>query len=172
MSNKTAVLVTGATGKQGGAAINALLDSPQAAEMEIRFLTRNPSSSSASKLTKRGAKAYKADLLDAASLDQALQGVHLAFLVTDNMGGVDKEEQMGKTLVDEAKKQGVKHLVFTSVCAADTATQVPHFNSKYQVSCLYPAHLVRMLKQCSGRLKSTLSHLAYRTLFFVLSLLW
>lgn len=172
MSKKTTLLVTGATGKQGGAAINALLDSPQAAQMEIRFLTRNPSSSSASKLTKRGAKAYKADLLDAASLDQALQGVQLAFLVTDNMGGVDKEEQMGKTFVDEAKKQGVKHLVFTSVCAADTATQVPHFNSKYQVSLLRRCPSIQMLILRSARSKSTLSRLASRTLSFVLSPLW
>jgi len=133
MSDKTAILVTGATGKQGGACITALLDSPQASSLEIRFLTRNPSSASASKLTNRGAKAYKADLLNPASISTALQGVQLAFLVTDNMQGVDKEEQMGKTFIDEANKQGVRHIVFTSVCAADSATQVPHFNSKYQV---------------------------------------
>lgn len=133
MSQPQIILVTGATGKQGGACINALLDSPQASSMEIRFLTRNPASSGATRLTKRGAKAYKADMLDGASLRTALEGVTSAFFITDNSGGVEKEEQMGKIFVDQAKNAGVKHLVFSSVCAADTATQVPHFASKNEV---------------------------------------
>lgn len=54
--------------------------------------------------------------------------------MTDAMAGEEKEIQQGKNFVDAAKKAGVKHVVFTSVCAADTATTVPHFRSKYEVS--------------------------------------
>ena len=132
----TSFLVTGATGKQGGAAIKALLDAKSSSSSqigEIRFITRNPASSSATALEKRGAKAYKADLADAESLKAALQGVQRAFLMTDAMAGEEKEAAQGKTFIDVAKEVGVKHIVFTSVCAADTATTVPHFRSKWEV---------------------------------------
>ena len=49
-----ALLITGATGKQGGAAINALLELN--ADFEILALTRNVTSSSAQELAKKSPK--------------------------------------------------------------------------------------------------------------------
>lgn len=64
-TQKTAILVVGATGKQGGACIDALLESSDLPSgTTIRFLTRNTTSAAAVKLIKRGANAYKGDLLD------------------------------------------------------------------------------------------------------------
>jgi uncharacterized protein YbjT (DUF2867 family) len=130
------ILIVGATGKQGGRAIATLFDH-QAKDktLSLRFITRNPDSKSAKKLVDQGAKAYKADLFDRVSLKEALTGVDRAFLVTDAMAGEEKETEQGKVFIDIAKEVGVKHIVFTSVSAADTATNVPHFRSKYQVSC-------------------------------------
>jgi uncharacterized protein YbjT (DUF2867 family) len=54
--------------------------------------------------------------------------------MTDAMAGEVKETQQGKNFVDAAKNAGVEHVVFTSVSAADSATTVPHFRSKYEVS--------------------------------------
>lgn len=120
------VLVSGATGKQGLDAAAALLDSSQTSSLDIRFLTRNPESSSASRLTKRSAKAFKANILDGASLGDALQGVSTAFLLTDNVsGGVEKEGEMGKTFIDEAKKVEIKHSIFTSVGASHIVIRFP-----------------------------------------------
>ncbi|KAI9636563.1 uncharacterized protein MKK02DRAFT_26925 [Dioszegia hungarica] len=130
----TEILIVGATGKQGGKALSNLLESPNASSnLSLRFLTRNPTSASAQKLVARGAKAVKGDLNDTSSLNSALEGVDRAFFVTDALAGEAKEVQQGKNFVNAAQKAGVKHLVFTSVCAADTATIVPHFRSKYEV---------------------------------------
>lgn len=136
----TTILIVGATGKQGGKAISNLLDQ-SSSNLSLRFITRNPDSGSSKKLIERGAKAYKADLLDKESLKVALEGVDRAFLVTDAMAGEIKETEQGKVFIDAAKEVGVKHIVFTSVCAADTATTVPHFRSKYEVSPVWRTRL-------------------------------
>lgn len=132
----TTILIVGATGKQGGKAISTLLDQQTSNNLALRFITRNPASASSKALIERGAKAYKADLFDRESLQTALTGVDRAFLVTDAMAGEVKEAEQGKVFIDVAKEAGVKHIVFTSVCAADTATNVPHFRSKYEVRSL------------------------------------
>jgi nucleoside-diphosphate-sugar epimerase len=49
-----AILVTGATGKQGGALVNALLDAN--ADFEVLAVTRNEKSDAAQKLAKRSPK--------------------------------------------------------------------------------------------------------------------
>jgi uncharacterized protein YbjT (DUF2867 family) len=130
----TTILIVGATGKQGGKAISTLLEEQSSQNLSLRFITRNPDSASSKKLIERGAKAYKADLFDKESLKVALEGVDRAFLVTDALAGEVKEAEQGKIFIDAAKEVGVKHIVFTSVSAADTATSVPHFRSKYEVS--------------------------------------
>jgi nucleoside-diphosphate-sugar epimerase len=58
------VLISGATGKQGGAVVDALLASPQAKDFTILALTRNPEGGSAQKLKSRGCKIVKGDLED------------------------------------------------------------------------------------------------------------
>ena len=151
----TTILILGATGKQGGAAIDALLTSPQASGLDIRFLTRNPDSAASKKLTYRGAKAVKADLNDQASLEAALTGVQRAFLLTEPLsGGAEGEEKRGKTFVDAAKKTGVEHIVFASVADADTATSVPHFKSKHNVS----AHSSSWTSCCGQTLTPPIAH--------------
>jgi uncharacterized protein YbjT (DUF2867 family) len=54
MSSPRALLITGATGKQGGSVINALLKAN--APFEILALTRNAQSASAQKLLKKSPK--------------------------------------------------------------------------------------------------------------------
>lgn len=129
------VLVTGATGKQGGATIQALLNDHDNASQKptIKALTRNPSSAAATKLVKKGVTPVKGNLLDKESLVSALQGVDAAFLVTDFMGGTDEEVKQGKTFIDAAVQARLKHLVFTSVASADVAKSVPHFQSKWEI---------------------------------------
>ncbi|WRT70446.1 uncharacterized protein IL334_007444 [Kwoniella shivajii] len=130
MSSPVNILVVGATGKQGGKAISTLLGQ---SNLSLRFLTRNPSSESAKKLVEKGVTAVQGDLNDIEALDKALAGVDRAFLVTDAMAGEEKEAEQGINFVNAAKKAGVEHIVFSSVCAADTAKNVPHFRSKAKV---------------------------------------
>lgn len=69
------VLVVGATGKQGGSAINALLNSPQAADFNILAVTRNPEGNGAKKLAERGCKIVKGDLEDVPALFEAAKKI-------------------------------------------------------------------------------------------------
>lgn len=134
MTPKINILVVGATGKQGGAAISALLASPNSSSLSLHFLTLNTTSTKALQLVNLGATAVKGDLEDVEAISLALEGMDRAFFMTDADSGEEKEIQQGKNFVDAAKEAGVGHLVFTSSCAADTAVDVPRFRSKYEVS--------------------------------------
>jgi uncharacterized protein YbjT (DUF2867 family) len=124
------ILVAGATGRQGGATVRALLERGYS----VRALTRNPGSERAQKLVAAGVEVVKGDLGDPASLRAAVEGVHGVFSVTDFWEhGHDKEIAHGKNLADAAQAAGVKHFVFSSVGGADRARTVPHFESKWQI---------------------------------------
>src|SRR6516165_8512665 len=77
-TNKT-VLVTGATGRQGGAVIRYLLRN----EWKLRALTRNPNAPAAQELTRQGVEVMQGDLEDPASLDRAAGGVYGVYSVQD-----------------------------------------------------------------------------------------
>lgn len=103
-----AILITGATGQQGGSVIDALLDiNPN--NVEIRALTRNPASAAALSLKRRGVLLMHGDLSDKASLERALEGCIAAYLATDFRGPNDVEGEVaqGKFFVDTMKQQGV-----------------------------------------------------------------
>ncbi|KAL8774480.1 MAG: hypothetical protein Q9209_000853 [Squamulea sp. 1 TL-2023] len=134
------LLITGATGKQGRACIEALLSSPSASAFSILALTRNASSPSATRLAQRFSqvKLLQGDLNDCSCIFKSIsQPVHGVFGVTTPMGG--KEEEQGKALVDASLKAGVKHFVFTSVERGgnerswDNPTAVPHFLTKHNI---------------------------------------
>eukprot|EP01117_Protostelium_nocturnum_P013748 TRINITY_DN5164_c0_g1_i1.p1 TRINITY_DN5164_c0_g1~~TRINITY_DN5164_c0_g1_i1.p1 ORF type:complete len:209 (-),score=64.83 TRINITY_DN5164_c0_g1_i1:266-892(-) len=129
--NKRTVLVTGATGKQGGAVIKSLLEDDQ---FQLRALTRDPSSTSATALAKKGVEIVKGDFNDESSLASALKGAHAAFLVTmPAPKDHEKEAKEGFRFVDAAKAAKLDHLVFTSVEDAQSNTGVPHFDSKFEI---------------------------------------
>lgn len=101
------ILVVGATGQQGGAVVDALL-AAAGSDTTIRALTRNPSSHHAQRLGKRGIELCHGDLSDLRTVEEALRGVSLAFLVTDfrGPGEVDGELKQGFQFVGAAKKAG------------------------------------------------------------------
>lgn len=126
----SSVLVTGATGQQGGAVARELL----AAGYEIRALTRDPSKEAAQALAADGAQIVAGDLDDPASLEAALDGVWGTFAVQNTWeAGVEKEEAQGKRFAELARRAGVQHYVYSSVGSADRNTGVPHFENKARV---------------------------------------
>ncbi len=128
MAQPKLILVTGATGQQGGAVAQDLLRQGQ----KVRALTRSPDK--AAGLAKQGAEVVKGDLTDATSLERALDGVDGVFAVSTFFeAGLDVEVQQGITLADAAHRAGVKHFVYTSVGSADRDTGIPHFESKWKV---------------------------------------
>lgn len=130
MAQALTVVVTGSTGKQGGAVARGLLERGH----EVRAVTRDPSSSQARSLAKAGATIVPASLDDKAAITKALEGATSLFAMTTpaGAGGPDAETRQGIAAADAAKAAGV-HLVFTSVASADRQTGVPHFDSKYEV---------------------------------------
>ena len=130
MSDKKTVLVTGATGQQGGAVVDALLRRGH----HVKGLTRNTDSASAQKLAAKGAEPVAGNFDDPSSVANAAAGVDAVFGMTTMFEvGVEGETRQGKILVDAVKNAGVDHLVFSSVGSADRNTGIPHFDSKYRV---------------------------------------
>ena len=145
------VLITGATGEQGGNVINALLsNSALPPGSTILAVTRNASSKNALQLAKKSLsiKVIEGELdevplmFDTASA--AVEGNHIwgVFSVQTFMGkgaSVETEERQGKALIDESIKRGVHHFVYTSVERGgnvrswENPTTVPHFISKHNI---------------------------------------
>jgi len=129
MSQKLAVVVTGGTGKQGGAVVKSLLQRGH----EVRAVTRSTDSAKAKELANAGVTLVRASLEDTAALTKALEGASSLFAMTTPFeGGTQAETRQGISGADAAKAAGV-HLVFTSAGSANLQTGVPHFDSKYEV---------------------------------------
>jgi uncharacterized protein YbjT (DUF2867 family) len=128
MAQELTVVVTGSTGKQGGAVARGLLERGH----KVRAVTRDPNSSQAKLLANAGAVLVGASLEDTSAISNALQGATSLFAMTMPSGGTDAETRQGIAAADAAKAAGV-HLLFTSVGSANRQTGIPHFDSKYEV---------------------------------------
>src|SRR5262245_43909728 len=130
MSSPSTILVTGATGQQGGALARLLL----ARGRHVRALTRTIDSPAANELRSRGAELAVGDFEDRASLERAMRGVDAVYLMaTPFAAGIDAEIRQGTTAADVAAEAEVRHLVYSSVSDADRQTGIPHFDSKYAI---------------------------------------
>jgi uncharacterized protein YbjT (DUF2867 family) len=130
MATKNTVLVTGATGQQGGAVARELLRHGY----PVKAMTRKPASDQAKELAKIGAEIIHGDLDDPASLEKALQGSWGVYAVQNTWeAGVEKEEIQGKRIAELAKKAGVQHFVYSSVGSAHRNTGIPHFENKWRI---------------------------------------
>src|SRR5918994_7232287 len=130
MTTKRSVLVTGATGQQGGAVAHALLSRGH----RVKALTRKPDSDAARRLASAGADIVTGDLGDAASVVEAASGVDTMYLMGNSYeAGTEEETRQGIIAAEAAKAAGVGHLIYSSVADANKETGIPHFESKYLV---------------------------------------
>jgi len=128
------VLVTGATGRQGGAVVEHLLR----AGIPVRALCRNPSSAGARRLSDRGVAVVAGDLDRPASLAPALDGAGGVFSVQnywDPAVGYAGEVRQGRALAQAARRAGVQLFVQSTMAEADedVAALPEHFLSKRRV---------------------------------------
>lgn len=132
MANQDVILVTGATGTQGGGTIRHLLK--QGAGFKIRGLTRKPDGDAAKALRAQGVEIVQGDLDDAASLEKALTGAWGVYAVQNTWeAGVEKEEEQGHRIAKIARERGVQHYVYGSVGSAHQNTGIPHFDNKFRI---------------------------------------
>ncbi|MER6013844.1 NmrA family NAD(P)-binding protein [Streptomyces bluensis] len=120
------VLVTGATGRQGGATARALL----AAGVPVRALVRDPASARARVVEALGAELVTGDLHDRDSVARAAEGARAVFSVqmpgmTEDGFDFEGERAQGVNLIEGAKAAGVPQFVHTSVSGAGQHHQVP-----------------------------------------------
>ncbi|KAL4956727.1 hypothetical protein BDW69DRAFT_157899 [Aspergillus filifer] len=149
------ILVTGATGKQGGSVITSLLE--QDADVEILALTRDISSSSAKRLADKSTKIKLVEgTLDhpdaifenAKKVTQTPVWGVFSVQVAAFTGNTTHEAKQGKALIDAALKANVKHFVYTSVDrggeshSLNNPTDVPHFINKHNIE----HHLINTTK--------------------------
>ncbi|MEU3625393.1 NmrA family protein [Amycolatopsis coloradensis] len=118
------VLVTGATGRQGGATVRALL----AAGVPVRALVRDPAGAEA--VEALGAELAVGDLHDFDSVVRAAKGARAVFSVQMpgmSVEGFDfaGEVTQGVNLVEAAKAAGVPQFVHTSVSGAGQHVEAP-----------------------------------------------
>jgi uncharacterized protein YbjT (DUF2867 family) len=124
------LLITGATGHQGGAVVKQAVEHG----FSVRALVRNPDKPEARKFANQGVEVVPGDFDDRESLDRALEGCHGVFSVQNfHTEGYVGEVRQGKALADAAKAVGVRHFVYSSVGNANRATGIPHFESKWEI---------------------------------------
>jgi len=133
-NKKPLILVSGATGAQGGSVVKHLL----AGGFRVRGLTRDTKSSKAQALQALGAEVVVGDLKDRKSLDAALVGADGFFLVTQfwEKHSEDDEVEQGVTAIEAAKAANVKHVVFSTLSSPSIAAgmRVVHFDGKWKAA--------------------------------------
>ncbi|MFC0501558.1 NmrA/HSCARG family protein [Asaia krungthepensis] len=129
--SKPVILITGATGQQGGATIREM---QRRGHWHMRALVRSPQTPKAVALAKHGVELAHGDLDDEHSLRLALDGAEGVLSVQSPMKiGPAGEERQGKTLASLAKKSGVRHFVQCSAGGVERRSGVPHFESKWAI---------------------------------------
>ncbi|CAM1506063.1 Fc.00g057040.m01.CDS01 [Cosmosporella sp. VM-42] len=149
------LLITGATGKQGGSVIKALIS--RNADFKILAVTRDPTSPAAKRLAASSSSISliqgNLDETDAIfniakkATEAPIWGVFSVQLPAMNKSGPTIEEAQGKALFDAASKHGVKHFVYSSVDrngekSIENPTNIPHFVSKHHIE----QHLIKNAK--------------------------
>ncbi|KAJ3544624.1 hypothetical protein NM208_g2953 [Fusarium decemcellulare] len=145
-----AILVTGATGNQGGAVIDAFLNR-KPSDFLLLAVTRNTQSPSAQRLAAKSPSSIRlveGDLDSTSKLFESakqvagtvpLWGVYSVQVSMGKGVTLEGEIKQGKAMIDESIKAGVQHFVYSSVERGgnerswDNPTPVPHFKTKHEI---------------------------------------
>lgn len=131
------IVVTGATGRQGGAVARHLLSDG----WQVRAVSRNPRGKRALQLATHGVPVVQADMADPVALRRAFRGAYGVYSVQNPMiCGLEEEVVQGKNVADAAHEAGVSHVVYGSAGTGESGTGVGSWESKLAVQ----AHLEKL----------------------------
>ena len=151
--------VIGATGQQGGAVVDALLD----AGAPVRAIVRDTRSAKSTALRDRGVDVVGGDQDRPDELVEPLRGLGALYLMTTFTGadGTEGEIRRGVAVGDAAAAAGVPRVVYSSVGGAERDSGVPHFESKRRIEkhleSVVPVQFVRpvyFMDNLAGQLPS------------------
>jgi uncharacterized protein YbjT (DUF2867 family) len=138
MIDRKTIVVCGATGQQGGAAVESLKNRKH---WDIVALSRNPESARSEVLKEKGISVIKADLLDKGSLVRAFQNANMVFGITQPFSPdykksyPEEEVEQGRNIVDACIEAGVEFLVQSSVFNPSVKDSgVAHLDSKTTIT--------------------------------------
>ncbi|MCJ1380773.1 hypothetical protein MMC17_003882 [Xylographa soralifera] len=165
------ILITGATGKQGGSVLRALLAHPSYSPTThpIYAVTRNPSSPSSTRLAalSPAIKLIPGDMNNTPAIFSSLPSPPWGVFSVQLPGKA--EVAQGTALVDAAVQAGAQKFVYASVDrhgeeSDHDPTDVPHFITKHQIE----KHLIQAAQASGGKLSYTI----LRPVFFLDNLEW
>lgn len=121
------IVVTGATGLQGGTVTRHLLSN----RWHVRALTRNPKSEKAQALSTLGAEVVQGDMAEPDSLVPIFEGAYGVFSVQNPViSGIEGEISQGKNVAEVAKQVGVQHMIYSSAGIGVRGTGILSWESK------------------------------------------
>jgi uncharacterized protein YbjT (DUF2867 family) len=156
------VLLTGASGYVGGRLLPLLERQP----VVLRCLARNPDK--LRPLVKESTQVVQGDVLDPASLDGALHGVHTAYylvhLMADSKDFETEDRRAATNFADAARKAGVRRIVYLGGLGDDADPDLsPHLRSRHEVGSILRASGVETVEFRAGMVVGAGS-LSYRLL--------
>ncbi|KAF0420920.1 NADP-binding protein [Gigaspora margarita] len=158
-SQKPLVVVSGATGIQGGSVVNSLLAT---GKYRVRALTRNLESDKAKTLATKGAEVCKCDLSIKEDVRNALNGSEIAFINTNTAtypNSPTEEEIQGKMIADVAKEIGLNWLIYSSL----PETLEGFEGSKYNIVAFYGKNRVEKYIRALGIPNATFIYIGFYT---------
>jgi len=125
------VLLTGATGYVGGRLLPAL----ESAGYRVRCLARRPDILRSRALA--GTEVVQGDVLDAASIEAAMQGVDAAYYLVHSMGSSGSFEESDReaagNFANAAKAAGVGRIIYLGALGRDEEVLSAHLRSRQEV---------------------------------------
>jgi uncharacterized protein YbjT (DUF2867 family) len=136
MTNGKLIVVTGATGRQGGAVARGLLQRG----WRVRVITRRPNSPQAFVLAAAGMQVERANLNHRWSLARALEGAHAVFSVQTLLAqDVEAERSQGLLLAEAAERAAVAQVIHSSIAGLQLGLDLPGLEAKSEVEQAFVA---------------------------------
>ena len=144
MDKPSHILLTGATGYVGGRLLPLLV----ADGWRVRCVARQPEH--LSPRVPDGVEVVQGDLLDAASLSAAMQGMEAAFYLVHSMGATGDFETQDRLAADNfaaaARAAGVQRIIYLGGLGEDQLDLSAHLRSRHEVGERLRAHEVPVIE--------------------------